>query len=285
MLQFVSAHERPLKNFFFEGLRPNARPNDLLGEGFATKRWQASVDRGHFYVWADKVGTVRDPSGELCVDGNYAPAWTQSACKYKVLGDWPYRLWQAYKLSDAVYEPYMHLCKDGLPARKRNFEVYCAWRDAKEQQQEVEARTKRIRSNPAVYQVFKEVPQAVAWLQHFLVDALRYPLLLVHGPSRCGKTEWVCSLFKKPLKLEVGSLEFFPDGLRALDRKVHDGLVLDDVRDLLFLSNHQEKLQGAYRSGWLSSRFPKDATVRMSWVPPRPHLPSHAPPASRCVPN
>ncbi len=38
-------------------------------------------------------------------------------------------------------------------------------------------------------------------------------------------------------------MEFFPDGLRALDRKVHDGLVLDDLRDLVFLSNRQEKIQ------------------------------------------
>ena len=40
-----------------------------------------------------------------------------------------------------------------------------------------------------------------------------------------------------------GRLEFFPDGMRALDGNVHDGLVLDDVRDLEFLSNQQEKIQ------------------------------------------
>ena len=71
-------------------------------------------------------------------------------------------------------------------------------------------------------------------------------MLLVHAPSCCGKTEWACSLFRKPLKVQVGPLGFFPDGLRALDRKVHDGLVLDDVRDLAFISNNQEKLQGKY---------------------------------------
>ena len=32
--------------------------------------------------------------------------------------------------------------------------------------------------------------------------------------------------------------------MRKLDRKVHDGVVLDDVRDLSFLHFHQEKLQG-----------------------------------------
>ena len=68
-------------------------------------------------------------------------------------------------------------------------------------------------------------------------------MLLVHAPSRKGKTLWACSLLAKPLKLQVGKLEFFPDGLRALNRKIHDGLVLDDVRDLVFLSNQQEKIQ------------------------------------------
>ena len=50
-------------------------------------------------------------------------------------------------------------------------------------------------------------------------------------------------MFSRPLKLQVGQLEFFLDGLRALDRKVHDGLVLDDLRDLVFLSSRQEKIQ------------------------------------------
>ena len=67
---------------------------------------------------------------------------------------------------------------------------------------------------------------------------------MVHAPSHCGKTEWAASLFKNPLKLLVGDLAFFPDGMRQLNRKVHDGVVLDDVRDLSFLHFHQEKLQG-----------------------------------------
>ena len=119
MLQFSTQKERSVQMFFFEGLRPNARPNDLLGEGFSAKRWQQSVDRGHFYVWADKIGTVRDASGQQCLAGNYTPAWTDGAQKYKVFGDWSYRLWQAYKLSDEAYEEYLHLCRDGLAHRKK----------------------------------------------------------------------------------------------------------------------------------------------------------------------
>ena len=38
----------------------------------------------------------------------------------------------------------------------------------------------------------------------------------------------------------------FPETMRHFQRAVHDGLVLDDVKDLNFLVSHQEKLQGKY---------------------------------------
>ena len=136
------------------------------------------------------------------------------------------------------------LCRDGIPARKRNFEAYVTWAEERELEKTVAERRERLYNNPAVFTPFQEVPEAQAWLEHFKTDRLRYPLLLVHAPSFCGKTEWALSLFKKPLKVSVGSLTFFPAELQKLNRKVHDGLVLDDCRDLSFLDLHQEKLQG-----------------------------------------
>lgn len=38
----------------------------------------------------------------------------------------------------------------------------------------------------------------------------------------------------------------FPEAMRQFDRYTHDGLVLDDVRDLAYLTEHQDKLQGKY---------------------------------------
>ena len=96
------------------------------------------------------------------------------------------------------------------------------------------------------YHPFPAVPAAASWLQLFAVDRLRYPLLVVLGPSGKGKTEWAKSLFSNPLELKVGSLTHFPDGMRSFSRKLHDGLVLDDVRDMAFLTDHQHALQGKY---------------------------------------
>ena len=59
-----------------------------------------------------------------------------------------------------------------------------------------------------------------------------------------GKTEYAQSLFKNALQLKIGTLDTFPDTLRAFDRDANDAIILDDIRDMAFLGNHQEKLQG-----------------------------------------
>ena len=138
MFQFSKLGDRFSSAFSFEGVMPNARSNDLLGEGFGGNRYQSSVDRGQFYAWANKRGTVVDESGNICRAGNCEPAWTRSegsdlqGCakvvhKYKVGGDWAKKLWQEYKLEDDVYEEYLFLSKDKLAASKRNFDLYRQW--------------------------------------------------------------------------------------------------------------------------------------------------------------
>ena len=104
MLQFVSACDRGINSFVFQKRRPNASTNDYLGEGLWGKRHQQSIDRGMFYVWADKVGTQRTQQGEVCVAGDYQPCWTESKKKYRVLGKWAFSLWQERKLTHEVYE-------------------------------------------------------------------------------------------------------------------------------------------------------------------------------------
>ena len=107
-------------------------------------------------------------------------------------------------------------------------------------------RVQRIKCTPSLWKTFPEVPAATAWKHRFTQDALRYPILVVLGPSRCGKTKWAKSLFQNPLELKVGTWAHFPDAMRAFDRKRHEAVILDDVRDLAFLANHQEQLQGKY---------------------------------------
>ncbi|CAE7470127.1 unnamed protein product [Symbiodinium sp. CCMP2592] len=246
MLQFRSAVDCGTSRFSFEGTRPNASPHDYLGEGWCRKKLQQSINRGMFYVWAEKLGTVRLAAGGLCVAGNYEPCWTKAAMTYQVLGKWPETLWKQRKLSTERYEDYLYLTRDGVLARKRNLDAVREHEEAAAEHAVIEANTARLRSNPELYQPFPLVPEAQACLGTFKEDRLRYPLLVVLGASQTGKTEWVKSLFRKPLELKVGSLQVFPEAMRSFDRRVHDGIILDDVRDIAFLSEQQDKMQGKY---------------------------------------
>ena len=246
-VQFYKAAERSLPPFTFDGVRPNAEPNDSLGEGWCKSKLQDSVHRAMFYVWADKIGTARTAGGDQCVDGNCHPAWVAGALnKYVVSGRWLDKLLRAYKLSVDKYEEYMYLARDGVAYRKRNLDMIRARLNEEAEQREIAETIAEIRNDPDVYVPFKPVPEVQPWLDAFRKKALRYPVLLIHGASRSGKTEWAGSLFKNPLKLLVGSQTHFPDGMREFNRKVHDAVILDDVRDLEFLREHQEKLQGKY---------------------------------------
>ena len=92
----------------------------------------------------------------------------------------------------------MWACRDGVVSKRKNFESVREHEAEKLEAQEMAANVKRIRSNPAIYREWPLNPEAVAWLDRFKVDALRYPILIVLGPSLTGKTEWVKSLFQRP---------------------------------------------------------------------------------------
>ena len=63
MLQFTAAVDCTILRFAFEGLKLRADPHDMLGEGWSGRKLQESLNRGFFYVYADKIGTQRDEVG------------------------------------------------------------------------------------------------------------------------------------------------------------------------------------------------------------------------------
>ena len=241
-LQFRKQVDHLAQYFVWEGRCPNASVNNLCGEGLCKgTRRQQSIDRAFFYVWADKEGTQRDPAGKECVEGNYAPVWSTAPMRYQVLGKWPETLWKQRKLSHAKYEEYLWETRDGVLPRKRNLDAVREHAEEVAEEREREATTKRVREN--TFEKFPEVPEVTAWLALFQEEVDRYPFLLLLAPSRTRKTEFAKSLFRNPLQLEVGTLTHFPSGMEDFKRNTHDAIILDDVRDMLFLQMHQEKLQ------------------------------------------
>ena len=245
-VQFRLSAKRTSRKYTFEGINPHVSASDYCGEGHCRKRLQNSIDRGMFYCWADKIGTERDAAGNPCVAGNYMPAWTTALKKYAVAGRWVDNLWKRHMLTHAVYEEYIFLARDGVVSRKRNLDACRQREEEASGAREIAERVQRIRSNSAIYRTFPEIAVVTEWQRLFREDALRYPILIVHGPSYSGKTEYANSLFPDCLELKVGALGHFPDGMRAFQRNMHGAIVLDDVRDMAFLVQSQDKLQGKY---------------------------------------
>ena len=248
MLQFFKIRDSTLKVFRFDALSPRADVCDLLGEGFCRKKYQDSVNRAMFYVYADKIGTQRDAQGRQCTAGNYAPVWADAEFTYDVRGKWPENLWKSHKLAHETYESqYLYNCRDGVVYRKRNLDVVREHEKRVKQRVEMDEVIKEIREDKSIFRPFPETPPAVKlWFKLFEKRALRYPLLLVRGKSHTGKTEWAKSLFKCALELKIGKLEQFPDKMRTFERGVHDAIILDDLRDIQWLVDQQDKLQGKY---------------------------------------
>lgn len=247
MLQFWQSTKRSLAGFELLGVKPNASINDYCGGSIGGRNAQMSIDRGMFYVFADKIGTASESSGKICVYGNYFPCWETGRCeKYQVKGAWAETLWKKRKLTHAKYKEYLFLTRDGVISRKRNLDAVVAHEEELEEKIEMEAVVKRIRSNKALFKPFPVVRGACEWQGELKADALRYPILITLGESGKGKTEWTKSLFKRPFVLQIGALGQFPDRMRKFERKLYDALVLDDVRDLKFVEDHQDKLQGKY---------------------------------------
>ena len=221
----------------------------LLGEPLrGGKHAQSMVDRGFFYVFANKIGTVTDENGAPCVVGSYFPVWVPGArYTYVVKGQWPEALWRQRKLGHDTYEEYLVLCRDGYVTRKRALDAIKEAELQAATEAEILANAKRIKQT--LYKPMKEFPVLIQWWDLFAKDApdaLRFPILVLLAPSRCGKTELAMSLFKAPLKVQIGNLVHFPDRMRDFQRGHHDGIVVDDVRDLSFVVQHQEKFQGKY---------------------------------------
>ena len=174
----------------------------------------------------------------------YVPVWEEGArYKYAVKALWADTLWKHRKLSHDKYREYVISCREDVRRRLQNLDAVVE-REQRERMNQERARViKRIRAG---FQPFKQFPELQRWRALFEVEADRYPILIVLGPSRMGKTELIKSLFRNPCQVQIGGNKDFPDAFRKFDRDSHDGLILDDVRDCQFFVDHQDVFQSKY---------------------------------------
>ena len=222
-------------------INPNIRTNnyDQDGEGGSAPRgrnFRDSLNGGHFYLSCAKIGKVDHvtnydpfvdfyPSVRL-VDGFVA--------KGKITPD----TWLFYRDKLTLN---FHTAFETMRA-KRRYQAEVEHARMMEESAEIE---KRLRESDE-YKEFPAHPLVESFKARFAKDEMRYPVLLILGPSHLGKTEFAKSIFRHPLLVEVGATAFVPDTMRTYRRygeARHDAIVFDDVRNMRFLRDHQELFQ------------------------------------------
>ena len=100
-------------NVVFDNIRPDVRPNwESMQKRSACGRLRASLDGGHFYVWIQKHGHLKQ-------GGNYIPFVNYSPRPEKTIDMW----WAQHKISDEVYEQVASQIGVGFDRRRRDLEA------------------------------------------------------------------------------------------------------------------------------------------------------------------
>ncbi len=243
----------------WEGVLPNAAPAVARGSF-----QRAVVDRGHFYVWANKVGT------EKVATSGWEP-WLD----YRVRGVWLDDLWAHHKITHDVYEDYACKARVGFCGRQRQVETI----REREKKADMEKKQAEVAKKLAPLQKpFK--PEVLAllepWQSQYKQDLPRYKFLVLFGGSRAGKSSLAKSLGRAFVQTVQNAGA--PD-LRGHDAAQHDLIVFDNINDqqfvldqrALFQANNDVHTLGESRTGiyayhvWLW-RVPMVLTVDTSAV-------------------
>ncbi len=231
-----------------EVFNPNIRPNVLAVETdnetkikFKAPRGAtiaSSLVTGHFYL------AMEGKPGKVCHITNYIPF--QDYLPDKVRLD---KFLLAGKLNEDWWLRYHSMLTVGFSRAFEDVKAkrkYEAEQKALQMKQESQAIDAELRASGK----FIDFPPCLVvdeWKQRFSSLEMRYPILVILGPSHVGKTEFAKSLFRNPLLCVVGGSRFIPDKMREYERygeRRHDAVVFDDCRDLDFIRSHQEIFQG-----------------------------------------
>ena len=231
-VEFISAVDwTSLRKMVFLGSTPNAEPTVARGP-----KQREAIDQGHFYAWANKVGTLHvETSG-------YVP-WTD----YVVRGWWLDQLWTQHKITNKVYMEYAAKVRLGFVARQRQVEALenqDKLLRLRERQAQVAHRLVGLRRpfKPEVLDALKP------WAQQYSADAMRFSFLVLRGGSRTGKSTLAKSIgdsdlfnFGKPFIQTVQNVES-PD-LRDFSDDQHGYILFDNVNDMKFILDFRALIQ------------------------------------------
>jgi hypothetical protein len=231
------------------GSTPDARPTKARGDN-----QRDVIDHGHFYAYANKIGTIYVASGG--VEGVYKPF-----VDYAVKGWWIDNMCSQHKLSNEQYLQYAINIRVGVQTRLRVVETVMEHHrraNLLQRQAGVAGKLKLLKN------AFKQ--EILALVEPFAVqyrdDVLHYIFLVIHGASKSGKSTIAKSLGDKDLfgwgKPFIQTVQNAPaPDLRKYDSAIHGYLVFDNVNDqdvvlndrAMFQSNNDIHTLGSSNTG------------------------------------
>ncbi|CAE8602799.1 unnamed protein product [Polarella glacialis] len=186
--------------------------------------YSAACGRAHFYVQADKVGT-------LFTDTDWA-----MKIPFRVRAKWFDDLVARGKLTRDKWLEYAFDSTVGFVGRKRNF-------DAIEQHEKtiaITAASNKLKAEIAVARPKRPWKQelltmAQEFMSQFATPDDRGSILVLYGPSQSGKTRFAMNdvFGNQPYKVDVG--ESLDLNIDDVDHRVHSHLVLDNVNSSAFI--------------------------------------------------
>lgn len=209
----------------FAGMVPHCNLNKSHGN--AVRR---SLDRLHFYVRAEKIGSV-------WFFGSCSP-WVEKSVmtlyNYKPEGRWIDDLWSSHKLSHAVYMKYAEMIRVGFETRKRAHDAVVSSLQTRKLNEEAARRQVVIEDGFGPSRIMQPVED---WKAKYGVLRSRYLILVLRAGSKCGKTEFAKSLFPNVWEQLIEDLA--APNFRTFDVNVHDAILLDNINDAQFILDNR----------------------------------------------
>ena len=209
----------------FSGMVPQVSVNQ--GRGVSQRK---SLDRCHFYVRAEKIGSI-------FFFGTYLP-WTEwvagAVANYTPQGRWVDDLWSQHKLANPVYLKYAELVRVGLPGRKTAHDLLVNTLLRRRMNEEAARRQELLDRG---FGPSRTIAAIEKWKATYNTLSSRYFILVLRAGSRSGKTEAAKSLFENVWEQVIEDLA--APNLRSFDRSVHSAILLDNVNSAQFILDNR----------------------------------------------
>ena len=228
---------RNTDDLVFDGVRP--RVDVCTCTATKSRPLRLAAAQGLWYVAVMKSGAVSSATNFV--------AWRD----YVPRADWFRSVWDAHKLSNAMYAAYSRQLRSGHSDRKRDLaELECD-----EQRQAVLDHVSKEQARLKAAGVIKPVrafPEADAFLDCFRDELrCRRPILAIVGGTNLGKSVLAADIldrvgavlgFKEFLEVTVEDDSFLD--LTDFDVRAHCGVLFDGIGDVKVLKDAREVLQG-----------------------------------------